>query len=112
MCDLDETRCARAAYFRKDDGSPDEAAELADLGTDNGFQAVVPFHQRGASAVLIEHTDYFALAFRGTAEPRDWLDNVNAIPISALFGSFHRGFFRATERIWPHALEHYRSRKK
>lgn len=105
-------RCARAAYFRKDDGSPDEGAVLADLGSDNGFQAVVSFHQRGSSAVLIEHSDYFALAFRGTDEPRDWLDNVNAIPTAALFGSFHRGFFRATDRIWPAVLEHYHSRRK
>ena len=38
--------------------------------------------------------------FRGTNEWEDWLDNVNAIPTSRLFGSFHRGFYQSVMDLW------------
>jgi triacylglycerol lipase len=101
-------RFSEAAYRRLPDGSPDAVKILAELkADDDGVLAVTPFHDHGASAVLIEHDNYFALAFRGTDEPRDWLDNFNMIPKVALFGSFHRGFFDATDRLWPSLLAHY-----
>lgn len=106
-------RFAKVAYHRRGDGSPDAAAILADLqGEDPGVVSVIPFHQKSSSAVLVEHADYFALAFRGTDELRDWVDNVNTIPIAALFGSFHRGFYFATERIWPQLVKYYLQRRQ
>ena len=105
-------RCAKTVYQRKQDGSPDANAMLADLQReDPGFVGVVPFHNDNSSAVLVEHADYFTLAFRGTDELRDWLDNANLLATTTDYGEFHRGFHGATERIWPQIYTYYQQRR-
>jgi len=57
-------RFSKAAYIRLDDGSPDTAKILADLrAEDAGIVDVTAFSNQGSSAILVEHADYFALAF-------------------------------------------------
>lgn len=105
-------RFSKAAYMRLDDGSPDTAKILADLkAEDAGITDVIAFSNESSSAILVEHTDYFALAFRGTDEVRDWIDNINTIPIAALFGKFHRGFYKSLERIWPNIASYYQKKR-
>ena len=48
----------------------------------------------------IEHEDYLCMAFRGTDEIKDWLDNLNAFSEAHLFGEFHRGFWNSLEDVW------------
>ena len=63
------------------------------------------WRSRGANAnsaqgALIEHEDYLCMAFRGTDELGDWLDNINAFSTEVLFGKFHRGFwFRFVDAV-------------
>lgn len=105
-------RFSKAAYMRLGDGSPDAGGILAGLRSeDPGIADVIAFHNESSSAILVEHADYYALAFRGSDEVRDWIDNINTIPISALFGKFHRGFYGALERIWPDISSYYQSRR-
>ena len=41
------------------------------------------------------------VAFRGTDETRDWLTNLDMLPRRSPFGPIHRGFAKATARLWP-----------
>jgi triacylglycerol lipase len=105
-------RFSKLAYVCKDDGSPNQDAILAELkAEDPEIEGIVPFHAKGSSAILIEHANYFALAFRGTDEPRDWIDNINTIPTASLFGRFHRGFYNSLERIWPEITNYYQKKR-
>jgi len=79
---------------------PDEAGILSNLkAEDPGFISVHGFSKNSAQAALVEHSTYLALVFRGTDEPADWIDNINAFPEQALFGSFHRGFLHSVQDI-------------
>ena len=96
-------RLASEVYRRVSakDPAPDEAAILQSLqADDSGFLSVAGASHRSAQAALIEHKDYLCLAFRGTDELADWLDNINAFARPALFGDFHRGFWQSVEDIW------------
>ncbi len=48
---------------------------------------VVGFNERSTQAMVVEHEEYIAIAFRGTDEPADWLDNLNAFRTQVLVGS-------------------------
>ncbi len=73
------------------------------------------FSQNSSQAILVEHEDFFTMAFRGTDELDDWLDNFDLIvtPILLLVegekldGYFHKGFWEATEDIWEPLLAKY-----
>lgn len=105
-------RFSKAAYTRMNDGSPDAAMILTELqAEDQDIADVIAFHNESSSAILVEHAEYFALAFRGTDEVRDWIDNINTIPLAALFGKFHRGFYTSLERIWPKIVNYYQTRR-
>lgn len=95
-------RLARAVYAKQEGShAPDEQGILADLsGQDAGFKAVTGFDRRSAQAIVVDHDDYVAIVFRGTDEARDWLDNLDVRPESALFGRFHRGFHDSVEDLW------------
>lgn len=96
-------RLAQAVYCRRseEDFMPDEDKILANLqAEDDKFISVTGFSQNSAQAALIEHQDYLCMAFRGTDEIVDWLDNINAFPVKELFGSFHRGFWGSLEDVW------------
>ena len=96
-------RLAGEVYKRASakDPSPDGTAILGSLkAEDDGFAEVFGVSNRSSQAALVEHEDYLCLAFRGTDEIADWLDNINAFATPQLFGEFHRGFWQAVEDIW------------
>jgi len=103
-------RIASVVYMKKSDNdhAPDEGKILADLKTeDPKFLNVYGYSKNTAQAALIEHKDYFCFAFRGTDEMRDWLDNANVFAEKALFGEFHRGFWRSLEDVWGSLYKQY-----
>ncbi len=103
-------RIAAAVYTRKSpkDPFPDEKKILANLKKeDPKFINVYGYSKNTAQAALVEHSDYFCFAFRGTDEIKDWLDNVNVFPEKALFGEFHRGFWRSLEDVWEPLYKQY-----
>lgn len=67
---------------------------------DPKFEKVTGYDKNSAQAAVIEHEDYICIAFRGTNELADWLDNINAFSTKALFGEFHRGFYNSVEDLW------------
>jgi hypothetical protein len=114
-------RLASVAYTKKDKkddpkGSPDVTKILADLQTeDPKFSSVTGFSKNSSQAILVEHEDFFTMAFRGTDELLDWLDNFDLIvkPVLLLVegekldGYFHQGFWKATDDIWEPLLAKY-----
>jgi hypothetical protein len=114
-------RLASVAYTKKDkkddpEGSPDVTKILADLQKeDPKFSSVTGFSKNSSQAILVEHEDFFTMAFRGTDELLDWLDNFDLIvkPVLLLVegekldGYFHQGFWKATDDIWEPLLSKY-----
>lgn len=87
------------------DQKPNEEEILKNIQHDDpDFLAVFGFDGNSAQAAVIEHKDYICLAFRGTNETKDWIDNINAFSVKALFGEFHRGFYNSVEDLW-HEIE-------
>ncbi|MAE34722.1 MAG: lipase [Oceanospirillaceae bacterium] len=96
-------RIAEAVYECTSDCDqlPNEATILAGLKKDDrSFRSVMGVDKNSAQAALIEHEDYLCMAFRGTNELADWLDNLNAFSTPQLFGEFHRGFWLCCEDVW------------
>ncbi|HEY9645296.1 MAG TPA: lipase family protein [Chroococcidiopsis sp.] len=102
-------RIASAVYIRNPvDFSPDEPRILEDLHSeDPDFLSVFGVSKNSAQAALIEHKDYLCMAFRGTDERKDWLDNFNMFPERALFGEFHRGFWNSVKDLWSVLIDRY-----
>lgn len=97
-------RFSKLSYIKRarKSGAPDAQKILGKLQRlDSGFQGVVPFNKKSSQAILIEHSDYFVAAFRGTDELGDWWDNLNVGLTSGPFGSVHRGFQNAMMDVWP-----------
>lgn len=114
LCDLVYTQ-------KKNDTKPDEVQILSRLQEkDSGFVGVTPFSNKSSQAMFVEHRDYLAMVFRGTDNmisgwkevAKDWLDNLNVVPEEALFGSFHRGFWNATQDIWDNMDNAYKEARK
>lgn len=106
-------RIAKTVYLKRDDGAPDEAAILAALQQDDEqFKAVVGASKSSAQGVLIEHQNYLCLAFRGTDEGADWLDNLNLFPVKEIFGEFHRGFWNSVSDLWEALFGAYQAAKR
>lgn len=96
-------RIAREVYksVSVQDDRPDEEAILNSLKTDDPrFIKVFGVNNNSAQAALIEHEDYYCVAFRGTDEIADWLDNINAILVDEPYGEFHRGFLNSVDDVW------------
>jgi predicted lipase len=96
-------RISKEVYLKKseDDQTPDEDAILQNLKRDDEkFVAVYGFNKNSAQAALVEHEDYLCMAFRGTDELADWLDNINSFTTKELFGEFHRGFWNSVVDVW------------
>jgi triacylglycerol lipase len=102
-------RLAKSIYLSKPGSKdPDEAAILSNLkAEDPSFLSVRGFSKKSAQAALVENSSYLALVFRGTDEPADWIDNINAFPEQALFGAFHRGFLHSVQDIWDPLFARY-----
>ena len=106
---------AREVYKKKSssDFTPDETSILQTLkNEDPDFLSVRGVSKNSAQAALIEHQNYFCIAFRGTDEIVDWLDNINAFRTQVLFGEFHRGFWNSLEDVWHDLYERYQTLKK
>lgn len=104
-------KIAKAVYRKKSDTDPfpDEDGICQDLHReDNGFQSVKGYSHNTAQAVLVEHDQYLCMAFRGTDEITDWLDNLNVFPEKVLFGDFHRGFWNSVEDVWNGLFHRYK----
>ena len=96
-------RLSEEVYLKKseDNPIPDEDRILANLRKDDPkFISISGVDKNSAQAALIEHEDYLCMAFRGTDEFSDWLDNINAFSTKELFGEFHRGFWNSVEDVW------------
>lgn len=95
-------RIASEVYQKTDENdAPDELGILNNLkAEDAGFISVLGESKNSAQGALIEHKDYLCLAFRGTDEIDDWLDNFNVFSEAAMFGDFHKGFLYSLEDIW------------
>jgi predicted lipase len=124
---------AHLAYRKKskDDESPDEDAILEQLKSlDGKFKDVKGFNKKSSQAIIIlnegdnndSNPGYVLIAFRGTDEPDDWLDNVKVLPIDfpsnpaqqasdqqpnnqqpadqKPLGKIHQGFYNAFLDIW------------
>lgn len=96
-------RISKEVYLKSSEENqlPDEAQILANLKADDEkFISVLGADKNSAQAALIEHEAYLCMAFRGTNELADWLDNINAFSTKELFGEFHRGFWNSVEDVW------------
>tara|TARA_B100000470_G_scaffold44147_1_gene32253 strand:+ start:1137 stop:1958 length:822 start_codon:yes stop_codon:yes gene_type:complete len=96
-------RLAKAVYTHDQTPAklPDKKAILNDLKSeDSDFLDVIVASKDSAQGMMVEHKEYFCLAFRGTDELADWVDNINAIAVKQLFGEFHRGFWNSVQDIW------------
>lgn len=96
-------RISKEVYLSKseEDQVPDETKILNNLkNDDDGFISIFGVDKNSAQAAVIEHEDYLCMAFRGTNELVDWLDNMNAFSTSELFGEFHRGFWNSVQDVW------------
>ncbi len=96
-------RISKEIYRKQsnDNQVPDEEKILANLkAEDDGFVSVSGVDKNTAQGAVIEHENYLCVAFRGTNELRDWLDNVDAFATKELFGEFHRGFWNSVADIW------------
>lgn len=103
-------RLAQEVYWQNslNDTKPDEKKILRDLKEeDDHFISVFGVDKNSAQAALIEHQNYLCMAFRGTNELADWLDNLNAFSAKHLFGEFHRGFWNSVEDVWDPLLGRY-----
>ncbi|MFY8272584.1 lipase family protein [Pseudoalteromonas sp. SSDWG2] len=102
-------------YLHMEDSqrTPDKVGILTRLqALDSSFMDVVVASKNSAQGMMVEHQDYFCLAFRGTDETLDWIDNVNAIPVSHLFGEFHRGFWNSVQDVWEILFGQYQMRAR
>ncbi|MEN8262105.1 MAG: lipase family protein [Nitrospirota bacterium] len=92
----------------KKDPSPDNKKILEKLKSeDSHFKSVKGFSKNSSQAALIEHADYLCMAFRGTDEMSDWMDNANIFPENVLFGDFHRGFWKSVLDVWDGLYSRY-----
>lgn len=97
-------RIAQEVYQKtsEDNQFPDEQKILANLkAEDEKFISVTGADKNSAQGAIVEHEEYICIAFRGTNEVVDWLDNINAFSTKQLFGDFHRGFWNSVEDVWP-----------
>ena len=99
-------KIAEAAYRTKD-GESAPAAEriLEELRADpdgRGFQKVKGYDNKSSQAIFVDHRSFLCVAFRGTDEWRDWLDNLDIGKTDEKLGlgKFHEGFWEATHDIW------------
>lgn len=106
-------RLSQAAYIKNDDGSPNEAAILENLtAEDPRFLSVYGVSKNSAQAIVVEHLHYLAIAFRGTDEGADWVDNLDVGTEQTGFGKFHSGFLGSFNDVWPALRSKYEALRK
>ncbi len=116
LCKKNAARMARLSsevYKSKANKEPDDGAILASLkSTGERVVSVAGTSKNSAQAILVEHEDYFCMAFRGTDQWEDWIDNLDgrkAHSEQAMFGDFHRGFYRSCNDVWDFLDDRYRA---
>ena len=89
---------SRLSYY---DNTDKILAELHGMPNGLGFEGVKIFSNKSSQAIFVEHKDYLTIAFRGTDEFGDWIDNLKIIrkPLDG-FMDCHGGFLDATDDIW------------
>ncbi len=105
-------RASELAYRRLEvTGAPEEASILAALQTwDGQFLQVKGFNggterKERTQAFIAQHEKIVIVAFRGTDEVSDWLDNISISLVPLSIGRVHRGFYRALQTVWSGMLE-------
>ncbi len=73
---------------------------------DPDFIQTHPFCDGNTQAVVVEHKHYICLAFRGTDELQDWIDNINITKtnINETECETHEGFLNHFNAVW-HDIE-------
>ncbi len=101
-------RIAKEAYRSVADGAPNESAILANLQQEDlCFHSVFGVSVNSSQAILVEHEEFLCVAFRGTDEWKDWLDNARLITTESMIGKFHRGFLYAFLDVWQPIFQRY-----
>lgn len=110
-------RAARLVYARQadDDPAPNKEAILKELQDwDSGFSEVITFNNKSTQAFVAKHEGggqfghgFVIIAFRGTDEREDWIDNGGLLAVDfprgrslAPVGRVHSGFYKAFLDIW------------
>ncbi len=104
-------RLSKEVYLKSTerDQTPHEKQILTNLQKDDKkFTSVFGVDNNSAQAALVEHEDFLCMAFRGTNELEDWLDNINAFSTKELFGEFHRGFWNSVVDVWEPLNDKFR----
>lgn len=95
------------------DPAPDEEVILGKLkADDSGFIKIVPVAVDNAQAMLVEHEQYFCMAFRGTDQTKDWFDNFDFDKVKSYDCEFHEGFYRQISKVWTKLVGTYNELKK
>ena len=106
-------KIAKDIYLDNKNGAPDENGILKSLKThDIEFMSVTGANKNSAQGALIEHKKFICLAFRGTDEWQDWLDNLSALSTEEPYGDLHSGFNRSCEDIWNPLFGKYQQAHK
>jgi predicted lipase len=100
-------KASELAYRRKEGSTaPDKAAILRELKQwDDRFDKVQGFDNKSSQAFVARHPEIVIVAFRGTDEGWDWLDNLNVPSVPHDLGRVHRGFQLALGDIWSGVVE-------
>ena len=67
---------------------------------DSNFLKVEGFNNKSSQGIIIQHQNYVVLAFRGTDELWDWMDNIKVSSTRGPLGNVHSGFYNALLDIW------------
>ncbi len=96
-------KLSKAVYTERKDNYPDAEKILKDLkNEDPGFIAIKPFSSGDAQAMFVEHEQYLCMAFRGTDDAGDWLDNftITKEKLNGTDYEFHKGFMKQFNALW------------
>lgn len=92
----------------KKDVAPDTDAIKEKLKVmDDKFLAVEGFNYKSSQGIIIQHEDYVVVAFRGTDELVDWMDNIKVSSTPGPLGNVHSGFYNALLDVWGREEEKF-----
>lgn len=74
----------------------------------DGF-SVLPFRKANVQGFVAENKYDTWIAFAGTNDVQDWIENLDTRLDDAVFGRAHSGFLRALDVVWPEVLMHTRT---
>lgn len=64
-----------------------------------GFSFATPFDQKDTEGIVLADDKVVVLAFRGTADVRDWIGNLKLVATESPVGRVHLGFWRAYQNV-------------